>query len=468
MVVAFMLSASLTGVLITAGSASAASSPGGLVLGWGGNYFGQVGNGTVSSSGCGCVPTPAPVSLPAGTTVTAVSASGVNDLALTSTGAVLAWGDNRYGEAGNGTVSISGCGCVSTPTAVSLPSGTTVTAVSAGFWTALALTSTGAVLAWGYNYSGQVGNGTVSKSGCDCVPTPTPVSLPAGTTVTSLSAGGPSDLALTSTGAVLAWGANDFGQMGNGTVSGSGCQCVPTPTPVSLPAGTTAMAVSTGGYGGLALASTGAVLAWGANYFGQMGNGTVSNYGCECDTVPTLVSLPAGAKATAVSAGPYGDLVLTYTGRVLAWGYNPNGEVGDGTTSTSGCECVPTPTYASLPVGVTVGAVAVTETTTLAISSTGGVLAWGDNYVGELGNGTVSSSGCDCVPTPTAVNLPAGTTVADVSGNGLALVGPTPPAGGPPSASEQGRSRNPSENPTTCPRGEPVDCGTGELSETYD
>ena len=121
-------------------------------------------------------------------------------------GTALAWGDNTYGELGNGSVG----GISSTPVPVNLPAGVRVTAVAAGWDFSLALTSTGSVLAWGDNAYGQLGDHTTTNSS-----TPVPVDLPAGTRVTAVAAGDTFGLALTSTGGVLAWGDNNFGQLGS-------------------------------------------------------------------------------------------------------------------------------------------------------------------------------------------------------------------------------------------------------------
>jgi alpha-tubulin suppressor-like RCC1 family protein len=143
-------------------------------------------------------------------------------------------------------------------------------------------------LAWGRNDLGQLGNGTAANSS-----TPMPVSLPAGTRVTAVSAGFGHNLALTSTGRVLAWGDNTFGQVGDGTTTNRS-----TPVPVSLPPGTWVTAIAGGGNHSLALTSTGRVLAWGLNDFGQVGDGTTTNR-----STPVLVSLPAGMRVTAISGG---------------------------------------------------------------------------------------------------------------------------------------------------------------------
>src|SRR5262249_60834665 len=128
------------------------------------------------------------------------------------------------------------------------------------------LTSTGQVLAWGFNGDGELGNGTTTDSA-----TPVPVSLPAGTTVKAIRAGCEHSLALTSTGEVLAWGANRDGELGNGSTTPSDV-----PIPVPLTVGTTVKAISTGQTHSLALTSTGQVLAWGDNESGQLGIGTVT------------------------------------------------------------------------------------------------------------------------------------------------------------------------------------------------
>ena len=103
-------------------------------------------------------------------------------------------------------------------------------------------------------------------------------------------------------------------------------------------------AVAAGGYYSLALTSTGAVLAWGYNADGELGNGNRTS-----SDVPVKVKLPAGTKVTAIAAGgclegvgqdtagPGHSLALTSTGAVLAWGYNAEGELGDGSTDKQRC-----------------------------------------------------------------------------------------------------------------------------------
>jgi alpha-tubulin suppressor-like RCC1 family protein len=328
---------------------------------WGYNGDGELGNGTITNNSI-----PVAVSLPSGTTVAAIAGGLYHSLALTSTGQVLAWGLNGSGQLGNGTTTDS-----STPVAVSLPSGTTVTAIAGGYYHSLALTSTGQVLAWGSNSNGQLGNGTTTNSS-----TPVAVNLPSGTTVTAIAGGRAHSLALTSAGQVLAWGYNASGQLGNGTTIGS-----LTPVVVSLPSGTTVTAIGGGQYHSLALTSTGQVLAWGYNYWGQLGNGSFTD-----SYTPVQVSLPSGTTVTAIAGGGDHSLALTSNGQVLAWGYNGHGELGNGSFTESY-----TPVQVSLPSGTSVTAIAGGGNHSLALTSTGQVLAWGRNLEGELGNGTTTT-----------------------------------------------------------------------------
>jgi alpha-tubulin suppressor-like RCC1 family protein len=379
----------LTGVT----AASAAPPPAGIVLGWGDDSAGQVG---------GVSDTPIRTRVPAGTPITAVAAGMIHSLALTSDGRVLAWGANYEDQYGNGYGSIPASG--STPVQADLPAGTDVTAIAAGAWDSLALTSDGRVFIWGDYYTGQPGD---PRSGFTGSATPVPVDLPAGTRVTAIAAGEDHSLALTSDGRVLAWGVNVGGALGNGTTMSSSV-----PVPVDLPAGTKVTAIAAGYGYSLAVTSTGRLLAWGYTVNANLGSG-----GTGYSLLPARVPLPAGVRVTAVSAGQYHALALTSTGRVLAWGNGGDGDLGNGgTTGTA------TPAPVKLPARVTVTAISAGTRFSLARTSDGRILSWGNNASGQLGNGgcpgTVST-------TPASwVNLPRGlraTAIAAGGSHGLAV-----------------------------------------------
>jgi alpha-tubulin suppressor-like RCC1 family protein len=305
-------------------------------------------------------------------------AGGVDHSLALKSGAVYAWGWNVVGQLGNGSTNGS-----DVPVRARLPGGTKVIGVSGGFAHTVAVTSSGEVFSWGKNYNSDLANGSTTDSDL-----PVRSMLPAGTKVVAVAASSDSSFALTSTGAVLGWGLNDQGQLGDGA---SGNNNVP-PGNVSLPAGTTVIAIAAGSLHTLALTSTGAVLAWGYNAQGELGDGNRKNA-----DVPVKVKLPAGAKVTAIAAGGYESLALTSSGAVYAWGYNADGELGDGSTTNSD---VPVKVKLSAKVSAIavggdangVGSVHPGPGHSLAATSSGAVYAWGYNADGELGNGTTTNS----------------------------------------------------------------------------
>ena len=215
------------------------------------------------------------------------------------------------------------------------------------------------------------------------------VTLPTGTKVAAVAVGALHSLALTSTGTVFAWGYNADGELGDGGTANSDV-----PVKVKLPAGTKVTAIAAGGYNSLALTSTGTVFAWGYNADGELGDG-----GTAKSNVPVKVKLPAGKKVTAIAAGgsltgvgvivagPAHSVAVTSTGSVFAWGHNADGELGDGGTANSAV-----PVKVKLPAGTKVTGVAAGELHTLAVTSSGTVFAWGGNNFGQLGDGSYAVS----------------------------------------------------------------------------
>ena len=410
--VAAMVAASATVVSASATVASASpiatQAPGstgvpGSAWAWGENTYGDLGNATTANSS-----TAVPVGIPpSATIVTAIAGGWGHSLAITSNGRALAWGSNVLGQLGNGTTSTTGCTCIPFPVSVSLPSGTTVTAIAGGGSHSLAVTSDGHVLAWGNGAWGALGNGTQNESNV-----PVMASMPSGTVATAVAAGRNHSLALTSTGQVFAWGDNSYGELGNGTTVSTLI-----PVPVSLPSGTTVIAIAAGEQHNLALTSTGTVLAWGYNYWGQLGNGTTTTTGCSCSRSPVLVSLAPGTSVAAIAGGRAHSLAVTSAGQVLAWGNGQYGQLGNGLTSDSSI-----PIQLSMAPGTVVGGIAAGSDHSLVFTSRGQVLAWGYNYHGELGNGTTTTTGCWCISYPVAVSaFPAAGAVAAGGNHSVAI-----------------------------------------------
>jgi alpha-tubulin suppressor-like RCC1 family protein len=417
------LAAALTIVSLTAASASAATGPGqaaararartsvrssaGSLLAWGDGTDGQLGDGSTHTSDV-----PRAVKLPAGTKITSVRAGCLFTLALTASGHVLAWGNNAEGQLGNGTTTST-----ARPVSVKIPKGVKVTAVRAGCSFGLALTSTGRVLGWGENATGQLGNGTKRTKHV-----PVYAKLPPGAKVTTITAGDAHSVAVTTGGQALAWGYGADGQLGNGSTGDSDI-----PVKVQMPAGTTVQSVGAGAAFNIARTSTG-LYGWGLNDFGQLGDGDTTS-----TDVPTVIPIlirgqPIGTPVQ-VFAGCDHTLVLFSKGGVLAWGYNADGELGDGTTASSD-----KPVAVSLPAGTVVRGIAAGCSHSLAETSTGQVMAWGYNGDGELGDG--NRTGTDV---PVDVQITPGLGVTGIASgptaeHSFAILGNPAGAPGPPFA----------------------------------
>ncbi len=255
-------------------------------------------------------------------------------------------------------------GFVNTPVAVSGLTG--VKAIAAGGQHSLALLSNGTVWAWGANESGQLGNGTVVSSNV-------PVQVKGLTGVKAIAAGAHHSLALLSNGTVMAWGANESGQLGNNTI-------VASKVPVAVKNVTGATAIAAGGEFSLALVGGGEVAAWGSNETGQLGEPEV-----EIDS-PVAVKVKGLTGATAIAAGTSHALALLSGGTVEGWGNDAGGELCNGLFKAS----EPTPVAATGLTGV--AGVSAGGFDSAAMLSGGTVRTCGANKWGQLGNGTMGTS----------------------------------------------------------------------------
>jgi alpha-tubulin suppressor-like RCC1 family protein len=231
-----------------------------------------------------------------------------------------------------------------------------VTAIAAGDDYSLAVLKNGIVMAWGKNNFGQLGDGTSTGpdrcAGSACSTTPVPVRGLRGVAAIAAGSGSEHSLALLSDGQVMAWGLDNEGQLGIGTSTsprGCGGNCSTTPLAASELDGVTAIAV--GEFHSLALLSNGTVMAWGGDVYGQLGDGDLERRECEapCSRTPVAVSGLSGVKA--IAAGVRHSLALLQNGTLMAWGDNADGELGDG-TSSGPSDCFSTLPCSTLPVPV--------------------------------------------------------------------------------------------------------------------
>jgi alpha-tubulin suppressor-like RCC1 family protein len=318
-------------------------------------------------------------------------------------------------------------------TALSAAANRSAQAIAASGQETCALLAGGGVDCWGANDHGQLGDGTSSgPESCNGYPCATrPVAVSATARATAIALGGDHACALLAGGRVDCWGANDHGQLGNGTSSGpQNCNGYPCATrPVAVSGLENATAIAAGGAHTCALVAGGHVECWGDDTYGQLGDPASGGpHGCSagdpCATTPVVVS--GISAATAVVAGNDHSCALLAGGRIACWGYNFSTELGDGTSSgpqrcAGGLSCSRTPVSV---IGIS-GATAIVAggDHTCALVAGGGLDCWGYNSYGQLGDGT--SAGPDtcefgvvrCAKTPVAVTGVATATAIAAGGD---------------------------------------------------
>ena len=393
---------------------------------WGDNTYGQLGDGTTTNRY-----TPVIVKqpdrqtypdLPKDFTYVQVSAGYDFSLALGSDGNAYAWGDNTYGQLGDGTTTNRYTPVrVKTPDRSKypdLPEDFTYMQVSAGYWHSLATGNDGNAYAWGFNNGGRLGDGTTTDRYTPVrVKTPDRSKhpdLPEDFTYVQVSGGGWHSLALGSDGNTYAWGGNTYGQLGDGTDNNTRI----TPVKVRKPAGKTAdftyMQVSAGYWHSLAIGNDGNTYAWGDNNDGRLGDGTTTDrytpVRVKTPDRKTYPDLPEDFTYMQVSGGYLHSLAIGNDGNTYAWGDNNDGRLGDGTTTDRYTPVrVKTPdrkTYPDLPEDFTYMQVSGGGWHSLAIGNDGNAYAWGNNNDGRLGDGTTSGSKANPVPVPVVFPLP--------------------------------------------------------------
>jgi alpha-tubulin suppressor-like RCC1 family protein len=255
-----------------------------------------------------------------------VTAGDAHTCALQPSGAVLCWGDNSAGQLGNGTIGAS------SPAAVAVKGLTDAIALSAGARHTCALKGNGSVACWGSNSSGQLGDGSIN----DKAAATTVVGL---TDAVAISAG--QDLpigvahtcALKANGSVVCWGGNTYGQLGDGTRTDR-------TTTVAVTGLSGVVALSAGSNHTCALKANGSAACWGLNTTGQLGTNPnadipIANSFLNTKINPTASQVISLTNAVALSAGSYHTCALKANGSATCWGNNSTGELGDGTTAIS-------------------------------------------------------------------------------------------------------------------------------------
>lgn len=324
----------------------------GTVWGWGNNMYGQLGDGSSLPN------RDSPVQVSGLTGIVSIAASGGNiSAAVKDDGTVWAWGLNDYGELGPsiGTTLIA---------PVQLPGLSDAASVACGLSHIVVLRKDGTVWSIGRNIDGELGNGsaTSTQSGVQTIGL---------SDVTSVGAGGNRSVARKGDGSVWTWGANEQGQCGDGSYSSRRM-----PAKVYGDPGFTQVC---GGAGhAVALGPEGTVWAWGMNNLGQVGDGTTWDR-------HTPVNVAASTRFKMVRTGWYHTLALSETGVVWSWGDNSMGAAGD---PTDYVRKAPAPVAGATDVvGIGAG-----QYHSILVKANGTVWTWGINAFGILGDGSTTFS----------------------------------------------------------------------------
>ncbi|WP_411113916.1 RCC1 domain-containing protein [Streptomyces sp. 029-5] len=300
-----------------------------------------------------------------------------------------AWGNNRAGQLGDGTWTDFR---TSATTVLGLTSAEVVKIAAGGKSSAtghgLALLTDRTVQSWGANNSGQLGDGSVFSHNA-------PGQVVNLSHATDIAAGGTHSLALLADQTLVAWGQNNYGQLGNGTNMDSS-------VPVRVEGLNKVIAIAAGLSHSLALREDGTVWAWGHNTNGQLGDGTSASR-----NVASRVSELAGV--TLIAAGANHNLALVggpgSGGGVMAWGHNATGQLGDDSTTNRY-----TPVKTQDAWSCDVSRIAAGCHHSLAVTGPDSTLhAWGKNTSGQLGDGTTDQRNTPVsVPGLTGVQLVTG------------------------------------------------------------
>jgi alpha-tubulin suppressor-like RCC1 family protein len=350
---------------------------GGIAYCWGYNSVGQVGDRTTTQRTI-----PYAVIWVNVNTASTIAPGGLSNCAVRNGGVAYCWGNNSYGQLGNGSTLTA-----SVPTRVAgsylWASISSQTSEIDGHGYSCGITTSGAAYCWGSNDAGQLGNGTTTAS-------LVPAAVSGGHTWQSISVSDETTCGLTTNQIIYCWGDNSLGQLGINSSSP-----VQSTTPVTLGGGfasTTWFNVSVRYRTVCGVTTSGTGYCWGNNDSGEIGNGnTTTQY------APTLVS-GSHTWASITASDQSVTCGVTTAGAGYCWGGNPNGQLGNGGTTEQH-----TPVLVSG--GYTWSYISTGGSTTCGLTTAGKAYCWGYGVAGENGNGLNGASGNSTTPSAVSGSL---------------------------------------------------------------
>ena len=357
---------------------------------WGENDYGQLGDGkTVNSSMPICISDIENSALKGKNIVDIYGSSTM--IARDSDGKLYSWGDNKYGELGNGTTANSSMPICISNIEDSPLNGKNIVDV---YGSSIAKDSDGKLYSWGYNSGGQLGNGTTAKSSMPICISDIENSPLKGKNIVDVYSDGYRIIAKDSNGKLYSWGYNFSGELGNGTTAKSSMPICISDIENSPLREKNIVNIYTGDDTIIAKDSSGKLYSWGRNNFGQLGNGTGTT---ENSSMPVCISdiesSPLKGK-NIVDVYNYGSTIIAKdsNGKLYSWGYNEYGELGNGTIKNSSMPICISDIENSQLKGKNIVKVYSNGYTMIVKDSNGKLYSWGYNGYGQLGDGTTTNS----------------------------------------------------------------------------
>jgi len=350
---------------------------------WGSNSNGQLGDGTIINSSIPLDIT-SEFNLSVGETIDDVALGDNHSAVLTSEGRLFLWGSNSNGQLGDGT-QIDSSNPLDITSEFNLDDGETITNIELGAYHSSALTSSGRIFTWGCNWSGRLGNGLDSDS-----------SVPYDITnqfnfnpdeyVVTVSLGTLQSSALTSEGRLFMWGNGSQGTIGTGGYYDS---LIPLDITnrFGLQAEEMLVIMSMGETHSSALTSNNRIFVWGSGDFGELGEPGSWQH-INPFEITSEFNLNVDDKIAFIEMGIDFSSAITLNGRVFTWGFNSSGQLGDGTIINKDYPVEINDSF-NLHPNETIENLSLGYGHSSALTSEGRILIWGSNSHGQLGNNTI-------------------------------------------------------------------------------
>ena len=367
----------------------------GKVYTWGENDYGQLGDGTTTDSNEPICISDIENSPLKGKNIVDIYDRGDTIIAKDSNGKLYSWGCNARGALGNGTTTDSNKPICISDIENSTLKGKDIVDVyvyeTNGIISVIAKDSNGKLYSWGYNNWGQLGNGTRIDSNIPICISDIENSPLKGKNIVNIYQANQRVIAKDSNGKLYSWGYNGYGQLGNGTTTNSSMPVCISDVENSQLKGKNIVDIYDWGYTIIAKDSNGKLYSWGYNILGDLGDGTTTD-----SSIPICISdienSPLkGKNIVDVYDGP---IAKDSNGKLYSWGNNSSGSLGDGTETSSSIPICISDIENSPLKGKEMVYVHLTNgnTSVIAKDSNGKLYSWGNNDRGQLGNGTTTNS----------------------------------------------------------------------------